>query len=379
VWGFLAKAILAFLLTRLVALAGAWVALGPLPGRLHLLAYSWDGHWYQDIAAYGYDTGADLGSDLRVLCERQGEAGCVEGAADRYPNLAFFPLFVWLIRLTSMVGLNPIHGAILVSGVASFAAAALIALIARHVAGPRFALIVVVLWGSWPVNIVLSMGRPESLFVALSAGALLLAMRGRYGWASLACLAAGLTRFQAIAAILPVTAAAWRQGWRTRRWARAVLVTVVAPLGLAAHLAFVTSRTGTPGGWFDIQGAWTSVNDWGVDKSQYVWANLLGGELVHQVAAWTIVAACVLFVAGIWLRLPWILNWYSGFLLLGVLVQTPYHQHSMRFLLAAFPLVFPVAWALRRGPAWVSFIALPAAALTSAAFQLGLWRGTVSF
>ncbi len=376
---FVAAALLLFALTRVVAVIGAWIALGPLPGRLHLLAYNWDGHWYQDIASHGYDTAGDLGPDLRVLCERPGEAGCVEGATDRYPNLAFFPLFVWLIRVTMAMGINPIHGAILITVLASFTAAALIALIARDVAGPRFALIAVVLWGSWPVNIVLSIGRPESLFVALTAGGLLLVMRGRYTWAALVCVLAGLTRFQAVALVAAVVGAAWWDGWHRRKFGQSLLVTAVAPLGLAAQLAFVGSRTGTLGGWFDVQRAWTSVSDWGFAKAQYVWENILGGEVIHQVAAWTIVAACILFVAGVWLRLPWVLSVYAGILLLGVLVQTPYHQHSMRFLLVAFPLVFPLAWAMRRWSGWVLAVVLFSAALASAAFQLVLLRGPVSF
>jgi hypothetical protein len=269
--------------------------------------------------------------------------------------------------------------ALLIAGTTSVVAAALVAVLARDFAGPRFGLVTVALWGTWPTNIVLSSGRPEPLFAALAAGALLLATRGRLIWAAGVAAVAGLARFQATAVIVPVVLTAWQAGLRSRDWRVPAVVTVVAPSGLIVALGFLGLRAGSLDGWFDVQREWGSTTDWGAAKTQYVLDNLGSGAAVHQVAAWTIVVGCVLFVGGLLIRIPWQLSAYAGILMAGVLAQSMYHQHGMRFLLVAFPLVFPIAWVMRRWPWWVVVPVLGALAALSAAFQLQLWRSGISF
>lgn len=168
-------------------------------------------------------------------------------------------------------------------------------------------------------------------------------------------------------------------GAPTRNWRASLAVTVIAPLGLVTSLAFIGARMGTATGWFDIQREWKSTNDWGAAKLQYLAANLFGDTATHQMAAWTIAAACLLLVAAVILKVPWPLNVYAGILLAGVLVQAHFHQHSMRFLLVAFPLVFPIAWLVRRWPTWLVVVTLSATAMASATLQLWLWREGYSF
>lgn len=154
---------------------------------------------------------------------------------------------------------------------------------------------------------------------------------------------------------------------------------MIAPLGLATSLVFVGQRLGRPTGWFDIQREWKSTNDWGAAKLQYLAESLLGPVVTHQAAAWTIVAACLLLVAAVVIRVPWPLNVYAGILLAGVLVQAHFHQHSMRFLLVAFPLVFPIAWLVRRWSTRLAVVALYATAVASSTLQIWLWREGFSF
>ena len=379
---FIAAALLAFLATRLAAVIGAWIALSPtVPASdmFRAVVTAWDGDWYQSIATTGYDAVDDLTPDLRVACDTPAAPDCHDGQPDRHSNLAFFPLFPLTIRALATAGADPVVAAALIAVVNSLVAAALVALIARDFAGPRFAVIAVVLWGCWPANIVLSGGRPESLFVALAAGALLLALRHHFVWAAGLAAIAGLLRFQSIAIVVPVVLAAWLWGARTRNWRAPVAVTVIAPLGLVTSLALVGARMGTATGWFDIQREWKSTNDWGAAKLEYLAANVFGDTATHQMAAWTIVAACLLLGAAVMIRVPWPLNLYAGILLAGVLVQAHFHQHSMRFLLVAFPLVFPIAWLVRRWPTWLAVVALCATAVASATLQLWLWREGFSF
>jgi hypothetical protein len=379
---YLIAAVAVFLATRFIAVLGAYIALsqdGESRSLFDSLVRAGDGGWYQEIASDGYDTAADLSPELRVACPDATETGCLPDASDRVSNLAFFPLFPALIRAVSMVGIDPGLAALLIAASMSVVAAALIAMLARDFGGPRFGLIAVFLWGCWPANMVLSMGRPESLFTALAAGALLLAARGRLYWAAGVAAVCGLARFQALAVILPVVLAAWRAGLRSREWRVAAVASLVAPSGLIASLGFLGAPVGALNGWFAIQRTWGSTADGGSEKARFVLDNLWNGDAVYQVAAWTLVGACLLFAAGLIIRIPWTLSAYTAILLLGVLSQSAYHQHIMRFLLVAFPLVFPAAWAARRWPGWVVVPTLVVIAVVSTAFQTQLWSWGWSF
>lgn len=373
---FVGAALAAFLVTRVVALVAAHITAPPDYGLVPLLADRWDPRWYVDIAAHGFDDRAMLSPSLRVECTDTIRTGCRTGAPDRYSNLAFFTLFPALIRLLASLGIDPMIGAVVLASVAGFIAAALIALIAREVADDRVGLITVVLWGAMPANVVLSSARPETLFVAFAAGALLLLMRrSLMGAAALAALA-GLTRFQAVAVVVPVVLAAWL--WPLRL-SRRIVASLLAVSGVAASLVFVAVRTGRADGWFAVQRAWLSTSDWGMAKWDYVVTHLGVGSVVHQVAAVTVVAGVGLLLACLAVRLPWPLILYSAILVAGVIVQARYHQHSMRFLLVAFPLVIPVAWSLRRLPNWLLMLVLAALLVLSAAFQSPLWNSGIDF
>ncbi len=367
-------AVLAFAATRVVSLAGTFLAVPDGQSFLQLLTLTWDPRWYQAIAAHGYDDAAHLSPQLRVLCPDHTQVGCAR-TPDRHSNLAFFPLFPAAIRMLSSAGIEPLFGALVLATTASLVASALIALIARDVFDERAGVIAVALWGAMPVNVALSSGRPESLFVALAAGSLWLLARHPV-WAAVLAALAGLTRFQAIAVIVPVMVAAWV---RPNRLTTRLAVTAIAPLGLLAFLGLVAHRTGRLDGWLAVQQEWQSVSDWGASKVRFLHEHLLHGPPIFQVAAWTIVAACLLFVASLVLRLPWPLNMYSGLLLAGVIAQASYHPHSMRFLLMAFPLVFPLAAWGRRLPTWLAAVVLLGLCVASTAFQSGLWPNQIDF
>jgi hypothetical protein len=95
----------------------------------------------------------------------------------------------------------------------------------------------------------------------------------------------------------------------------------------------------------------------------------------QSVAAWTILTACALWAVCWLVRVPWQLNVYSGVLLASVIGQTFMHLQSMRYLLAAFPLLIPVGQYMRRWPTPVTVLVLTALTLLSATFQFWLWRG----
>lgn len=368
---YLVIVLVVFLLTRVVAIVAAALTHPPGTSLLHSLTQLWDPFWYQDIAANGYDGASELSPGLRVACTDVPHAGCLPGSHDRHSNLAFFPLFPVMIRTLTYLGLDPLVAGLLLAWCAAAIAAILIALIARDVAGPRAGLIVVVLWSAMPANIVLSSGRPEPLFIALTSACLLLLLRGKLIPAAVLAALAGLSRLQALAVVLPVIMAAWL---RPNTWLSRVAATVIAPLGVLAWLGLVAFRTGNLSGWFDIQREWVSFNDWGASKAQFIAEHLFDGPLNYSVAAWTIVIACGLWVVCWITRVPWQLNVYSGVLLAAVVGQTFMHLQSMRYLLAAFPLLIPIGQYMKRWPTAVTVLTLALLTLLSASFQYWLWQ-----
>ena len=122
-------------------------------------------------------------------------------------------------------------------------------------------------------------------------------------------------------------------------------MTLLACSGLVVSLGFLGLRAGSLDGWFDVQREWDSTSDWGGAKARYVLDNLGSGAAVHQVAAWTLLIACLLFAAGVAVRIPWQLSVYAGILLAGVLVRSVTTSTACGFCSSRSLLSFP--W---RGP-----------------------------
>ncbi|MDV9177469.1 glycosyltransferase family 39 protein, partial [Streptomyces sp. W16] len=141
-----------------------------------LLTARWDALWYTRVADLGY------GYEVRLP------------NGDVHSNLAFFPLLPWLERFMHAVSpLSYADGGLVVSLLASLAAAWGIFAVAEHVYGRRAGVCAVLLWAVLPVGIVQSMAYSESLFTALAAWSLYAALTGRWPTAGALALLAGLT------------------------------------------------------------------------------------------------------------------------------------------------------------------------------------------
>ncbi|MFJ9375586.1 hypothetical protein [Streptomyces sp. NPDC101455] len=173
-----------------------------------LLTARWDALWYTRVADLGY------GYEVRLP------------TGDVHSNLAFFPLLPWLERFMHAVSpLSYADGGLLVSLLASLAAAWGIFAVVEHVygrrnqegrvarpwkggGGRRVGVCAVLLWAVLPVGIVQSMAYSESLFTALAAWSLYAVLTGRWVTAGALALLAGLTRPVGLA----VVAAVWVAG-----------------------------------------------------------------------------------------------------------------------------------------------------------------------
>ncbi|MDT0345518.1 glycosyltransferase family 39 protein [Streptomyces sp. DSM 44938] len=306
-------------------------------GVVRLLSRRWDSVWYASIAENGYERTVRL------------EDGGV------HSDLAFFPLLPWLERGIGAVSpLSAGEAGLLVSAVASLAAAWGLFAIGDRLYGRRAGVLLAVLWAAVPVGIVQSMAYTESLFTAFAAWSLYALLTGRWLWAGALSAAAGLTRPAglAVAAAVAVTAAVTLLSDRDVPWSahrRMLLGVLLAPLGWLGYVVWVAGRTGEPLGYLDIQEQWGNGFDGGRAFASFVLDRLTGSAPLAGVGLIAGVAlliwVCVLCVR---LRLPVPLLVYGAAMVVLALCAAGYFGSKPRLLLPAFPLLLPAAVALAR-------------------------------
>ncbi|WP_405546107.1 glycosyltransferase family 39 protein [Streptomyces phaeochromogenes] len=307
-----------------------------------LLSARWDSLWYTRVAELGY------GYEVRLP------------NGDVHSNLAFFPLLPWLERaFAAVTPLSHADAGLLVSALASLAAAWGIFAVADHVYGRRAGICAVLLWAVLPVGIVQSMAYSESLFTALAAWSLYAVLTGRWLTAGLLASLAGLTRPVGAAVVAAVWVAAITSFVRERSvpartgapsWRRA-LAMLIAPLGAAGYVLWVGRHTGKgPLGYLDVQAGWRNGFDGG-----YAFARFVADKFTSFPSALAGLALIIGVGLLVWLyvicvrqRQPLPLLVYAGVVTLLALCASSYFGSKPRLLLPAFPLLLPPALALAR-------------------------------
>jgi hypothetical protein len=336
-----------------------------------LLTARWDSLWYTRVAELGY------GYEVRLP------------NGDVHSNLAFFPLLPWLERgLHAVSPLSYADAGLVVSLLASLAAAWGIFAVADHVYGRRAGVCAVLLWAVLPVGIVQSMAYSESLFTALAAWSLYAVLTGRWVTAGILAALAGLTRPVGLAVVAAVWAAGIVSFVRQRRlssfghtgsaattqgapvWRRA-LALFLAPLGAAGYVLWVGHRTGKgPLGYLDVQAGWRNGFDGG-----YAFARFVADKFTSVPGA----LAGLALIAGvglvIWLYVvcvrqgqPLPLLVYAGVVTALALCASSYFGSKPRLLMPAFPLLLPLALALARARRTRAAAVLGAVAVASAVY-----------
>jgi hypothetical protein len=368
VWAVAVAAVLAFGLSGRAHdfdPAGVTTPFGAVGDALAAPFGRWDSVWYLAIAGSGYGDGA---------------------------REAFFPLYPLLVRIAGA----PL-GSVLVGGALASTALLGVALVLLHRlvaldhdrAVARNAVLVTALF---PMSFFFSAVYSESLFLALSIGAVYAARRERWAWAGALGALAAMTRSAGVVLLVPLALIyLWDDGrprLRTRRPLRAdVLWLGLVPLGLAAYCAFLAlqgldalapfhaqevwfrSFAGPFGGVWDgtvaaVQGARQLLS--GARTPVYFTA--AGGDpfLVarHNIElfAWLVLGAVA--VAGVLRRLP---AAYGAYLLVALALPLSYPvgpQPLMslpRFLAVLFPLAIWLAlW--MTGRAWRERLVVAASA-----------------
>jgi hypothetical protein len=215
---------------------------------------TWDGWWYQQVAAHGYDP---------ALVRVPGATGLITLEGN---SAAFFPLYPATMRLVSDgTGLGLYGSGMLVSVVASFAAALGIYAVTARFGGRRAGLAAAGLWAVWPGSGMEWSAYSESLYIALAVWACHAVMTDRWLTAGVLTFAAGLNRPTAVALIAALTVAALQTLHRRREnLAGPWIAMAIAPLGLVGYLLWVGNQMGDLGGYFKLQsGAWAHSFDYG--------------------------------------------------------------------------------------------------------------------
>ncbi|GAA0716772.1 mannosyltransferase family protein [Dokdonella soli] len=336
------------------AMPAAEIAPGALAQTLRNLALYNDGGWYLTIAEHGYET--------RPF------------DATRLANWAFFPLHPLLWRATAaLVGDLPAAG-LWLANLAFLAALVVLHRLAlalgRDAAGSQRVVFALALF---PVSYFCALPWSESLFLLLSAGAFLAAVRERWGWMALLGMLATATRLAGLFLLPALALWVWprRHGLSARPWLALALI----PLGLIAFMLELHVATGNALAFSGIQAAWgrhptfplepilaiaqqprLAIEDW-----NFRWLNLavtLGGAAA---------------VVALWRRREPAL---AVFLLLGL--AAPLASGTLmsmaRYALGLFPLALVIAdltadRAVERG--WFA-LSTALLALMSAAFALGM-------
>ncbi|MGV9498043.1 hypothetical protein ACWDQ0_07200 [Streptomyces sp. NPDC003642] len=333
---------------------------------------SWDGWWYQQIAAHGYDP---------ALVPVPGPKGLITLEGN---SAAFFPLYPALTRLVSeCTGLGLYGAGMTVSVVASFVAALGIYTVTHRLGGHRAGLVAAGLWAVWPGSGTEWSGYSESLYTALAAWACHAVMSRRWLTAGLLTCAAGLCRPTAVALVAALAFAAVLSLRRREDGPRRPLAAVaIAPLGLFGYLAWVNHRMGDINGYSKLQdGAWAHKFDWGA-HTLTVLTSLPVGHFDYLFAmpfedvigVCVVLAVPVLTVLLLRLRPPGVLVVYTVLSYLMVMTTQQIFGNVSRYLLPLFPLFIPLALAMRR-------LRLPslASVLGTAALASGSYAGYVLF
>lgn len=363
-----APALAAFFAVRVLGLTVLDAFASASSRNAHRLLVAWDSQWYAGIASDGYGF-VRVHEDGRLLSD-----------------YAFFPLYPLLERLVvEATGLQYVNAGLLVSLVASLFAAWGIFTVGDHLYGQRVGVLATVLWAALPVSIVESMAYSESLFTALAAWSLYAILTGRWVEAGVLASLAGMTRpagFAVIAAVITAAASTWfhrahgnalaptKDRWRMLRPA---VGAIIAPLGWLGYLSWVGLRTGSLTGYFDVAGRWRNGFDGGVAFAGWVWELLASPDFVLGLLVCLGVSVLIwLFTVCIRQGQPLPLLIFCGFLVFLALTTSGYFGSKPRYLLPAFPLLFPVAAWLSRQRTGLLVSVVTLTAITSAIYG-GIW------
>ncbi len=313
--------------------------LGKVANALAAPISRWDSVHFQVIAAHGY-----VRDDLA----------------------AFFPLYPLLARVAGWLTGSLLFGGLVVSLAAFLAGLVAVHRLAELELGGEAARRTVYLLAFFPAALFFSAFYTESLFLALTAGAIYLARTGRWGWACALGAAASATRNTGVMVAVPIALfylygprtdrePVASRGWRPRYPVRAdALWLALVPLGLIAYSLYQWHHYGDALATWHVQTFWSrgfhgpfSAVWYAIPKTFQASYELFTGSHDHfespvaKLALFGSLALAAAAVVGVFRRLPVAYGAYMVCALLPPL-SSPWPAHPLmsfpRFLAVLFPL-----------------------------------------
>lgn len=314
----------------------------------------WDAAWYLRILTDGYPAGP---------------------LPDGQNATAFFPLFPLLARaVAAAIPLGPVAASIIVAGLGGLIAAVVIWHLACDLWDRAVADRAATLFALFPAAYVFSIPYSEGVMVALSAGALLALERRRWLVAGLLAAASTAARPNAVG-IVAAAAVAALLAWRLRRDLQVLWAPLLAPIGAVAFIAFLWARTGDPLVSLRAQRTgWDQRIDGGATTMRAVVRSVT--DPLHNLNNVGVTFALVVTALGLlWLvrERRWILVAYVIGVMAPVLITTT-PTPKPRFVLAAFPVLLPIAARLgRNGYVATAVMSAGLLCVTTMLALSGLW------
>ncbi|HMB21309.1 MAG TPA: hypothetical protein VKP08_00690, partial [Anaerolineales bacterium] len=335
-------------------LAVVWTASATLPfsnqGKVYLMEpfmnrqVAWDSEYYVGIAVGGYD-------DPQAGTETNPQTG-----EKVIKNYSFFPFYPYIMRVFALplrlFGLNPIAAASLAGVIVAVLGtlAGLLALwdMTRAYFEEDDAYRSVFYALIFPTAFFFAMVYTEGLFIGLAFGALALAKRGQWVWASILGLCAAWTRAHGAAVFLPLLVLWWlerRQMQAAWKW---YLRGAFALLPLIGYFIWRISPLGA--GWAKLQTFVFGRGLMSIGRSLLDWqraadyAHSLGGGAGQIYFAIEVGSVLLALVASLWLlrRDPAVALFSLAVVLLSIFSGSA--QSMARYMLIAPALYIFLAW-----------------------------------
>jgi len=312
----------------------------------------WDFGYYQKIAEFGYSWN--------------------DG------SLAFYPLFPWLMGFVTDLTKSYLAAGLIISGIASIAAAILLRRLVQLDYPASVAMRSVWFFLIFPTAYFLHVAYSESLFLALALACILAARHERWWWAGVLGAFCWMTRGVGAVLVPTLAAEATQQYWTRRSWNRQWLWIAVVPVGFAVYLFINWRIAGNPFAFLQTRKVsfeqsfafpWAGIR-------QALWALYPTPREAEMVGVQELSFAALGFICTIisWIRLrPSYAMWMTACFVLFVSVN--FFQSIPRYTLTMFP-IFILLGLLGRNRFWAGVItvwSLLLFALFAVLFARGEW------
>ena len=347
-WGrAIRRGAVAYILSRLFSVMGAAIAVAaqavwsrlndeePINGLTGLVQVfdSWDGHWYLDVVREGYPHHIMPNVTYFVSDARA----------------AFFPLYPRLVHyLDNVIPGGPVTVALAVNVLLGAAFIYLIGVIAKNLFDVKTSEKAMIIAALFPGSFVLNWAYSEALLLTLACMCFIALSKKMWLWAGIFAALGTACRPNGIALVAACAVASLIAIRQDREW-KSLIAPLLSPIGFVGFMAFLMHHTDENFAWFRVQSqAWKEGTSFGATAVSRTFDFILNptGSPTSVLTAASMFAMILALIALWKFRMPAMYTAYTAVVLALMLIPATVTARP-RFLFTAFPLIFPVARALR--------------------------------